>query len=265
MLCKVFMAPLWLIQISYDFQMDKILLFFMIISHCSSLENIHLGLTGFYTNYAPPYQIYKLGSAMHIALDTIKQNSSILKNVTLTFEFADDGCREKTSLGALVTLVRDHHIDAVIGPCCSGSGMGIGKLSSYWNIPVVAYSGTIDELSDKKIYDTYSRVVSIGTTPGFVASSVVDALEWDKLCIYIRNEAYLMHLSEGILRSAKERNITILKPIVPIISSSFNYYQTYDSSDWERARREQRPSMKQLKTFCRGKRLVLKIYDFCTS
>ncbi len=235
---------------------------FVSIIHCSALENIHLGLTGFYAYYAPPYQIYKLGSAMNIALDTIRDNSSILENVTLSYVFADDGCSEKTSLGALVTLVRDHHIDAVIGPSCSGSGRGIGKLSSYWNVPVVAYSGTTGDLSDKTIYDTYSRVVSIGPTGGFVMTAVVEAMDWDKLCIYMRDEAYLLHLRDGIVQSASARNITVLKPILPILTETLHYDQVYDSGYYESSRRKQRPSMKQLKSFCRGKIYILKATMF---
>ena len=74
--------------------------------------NIKLGLTGLDRPYGPPFKMYRLGSAMLIALDAIRNDQNVLENITLSFELQDTGCNEKTALGAVVTLVRDHQVSA---------------------------------------------------------------------------------------------------------------------------------------------------------
>ena len=182
---------------------------------------------------------------MTIALDAIQNNSSILENKTISFTVKDDGCDERRALGMLVTLVKDHNIDAVIGPACSSTGKGIGKLGSYWNIPIIAYSGTSAELSDKTIYDTYSRTRNLGTTGGHIISIIAESMSWNKICTYWRDMANLRHLMEGLQNSVEIRNITILEPVLHLPSSWGNYVKY---------RKAMREDMKRAKGFCRGKR-----------
>ena len=63
-------------------------------------------------------------------------------------------------------MVRDHAVDAIIGPACSSSGLGVGRLASQWNVPVVTYGGSTALLSDKSVFTTYSRTMPQTATTG---------------------------------------------------------------------------------------------------
>ncbi len=207
-------------------------------------ESIHLGLMGFNTQFAPPYQLFRLGAGMTIALEDFESNKNVSGNLTFTYTVKDDGCDERRALGEMVSLVKDYSIDAVIGPACSSSGRGIGKLGSYWNIPIIAYSGSSNDLSDKTIFDTYSRTRGIGTIGGYVTSVIAKSMSWNKVCVHWREQAYLRHLMEGLKNSADERNISVLEPILHLPNSWGN---------WVNYRTAVRQMIKQTKDFCRGK------------
>ena len=110
-----------------------------------------LGFTGYYKRWAPPFQLFKLGSAFLIALDKINTNETILPNYTVNYVLGDDDCARKKALGNFVTLAKDKGIIACIGPACSGSASIAGYLASYWNIPMIGYGGTDALLSDKLV------------------------------------------------------------------------------------------------------------------
>ena len=57
-----------------------------------------LGISGYTTRRAPPFQIYKIFSAMPIALETIRANNSVLPNCTLDYVFDDDHCSENKAI-----------------------------------------------------------------------------------------------------------------------------------------------------------------------
>ncbi len=75
-------------------------------------DDIKLGFAGLNRRYGPPFRIYRLGSAMLIGLDAIRNDQNILENVSLSFELQDSGCNEKIALGAVVTLVQKHQVSA---------------------------------------------------------------------------------------------------------------------------------------------------------
>ena len=208
--------------------------FLLVFWRIESSENIHLGVTGFSFRWGPPFQIYKLGSGAAIAIDAINNDEAILHNYTITYTLEDTGCNEKKALDAVVTLVRDHAIDAIIGPACSSSGMGAGKLGSQWNIPVIAYSGTSQELSDKSVYDTLSRTTGVSYIAGQGVASLVEVLGWTKTCTYFNNQGHLINIELGLADALIKRNITLTEPVF----------------SW--SPQEMRESLSRMKMSCRG-------------
>ena len=60
-----------------------------------------------------------------------------------------------------MTGVQEDHVDAVIGAACSSSSVALSYLATAWNIPVVGYTPTTGELSNKAVFNTMVR--STGT------------------------------------------------------------------------------------------------------
>ena len=133
------------------FVLSKVFIYTMAESNYGQNETILIGFTGFYQLYAPPFQLYKLGSAFLIAQDRINKDETILPNHEVKYVLHDDGCEAKKGIGKFVTLVKDEGVIALIGPSCSGAAEIIGYLASQWNVPLIAYGGTATLLSNKKV------------------------------------------------------------------------------------------------------------------
>ena len=83
-------------------------------------------------------------------------------------------------------------------------------MTSQWNIPTVAYGTTKTILSNKEIYDTYSRLVGLTANFGFVSLQVANFENWMRICILIINQPgnHFEYALDAINR--KETNITIM-------------------------------------------------------
>ena len=128
-----------------------ILLFELFLHGAAGDDTILVALSGYYQLYAPPFQLFKLGSGFVIAQDKINSNNTILPNHTIKYVLGDDGCTRKKAIGEFITLVKDKGVIAMIGPACSRSAEVIGYLASQWNVPIIAYGGVASQLSDKEV------------------------------------------------------------------------------------------------------------------
>ena len=210
--------------------------------NCST---ILLGFTGFHTLIGPPFQVFKIGSALQIALDTIHTNESILFNKTLGYVFDDSGCSEKKGIDSVVTLVRDYHVDAIVGPACTYSAVGVGKLASQWNVPVVAYGGSSARLSDKFIFTSYSRTVPLTSEIGSAIAWLSEFLAWKTLCVYeIEGQTHFGHIIDGLEKYLPQINGTLVKPFFQFKTSQVD---------------EHNEIVNEMKSKCRGK-----LYEFVT-
>ena len=130
----------------------SVILLFELLHHGTAGDDTILAaFSGYYKLYAPPFQMFKLGSGFVIAQDKINSNNTILPNHTIKYVLSDDGCTRKKAIGEFVTLVKDEGVIAMIGPACSGSAEIVGYLASQWNVPIIGYGGVASQLSDKEV------------------------------------------------------------------------------------------------------------------
>ena len=72
-------------------------------------------------------------------------------------------CSSKRGLESFVEIHNEiPQLVSLIGPICEYATTVVGLLASQWNVPIISYSGSTSVVSDKKVYDTFSR--TIGTT-----------------------------------------------------------------------------------------------------
>ncbi len=129
--------------------------------------------------------------------------------------------------------------------------MGAGKLGSLWNIPVIAYQGTSELLSDKKTFDTFTRTVSLGTIGGHVAGTLAVYLLWDQMCVFYKDTGHLATLRRGMAEAAKQKNITISEFLMKVIQDQEKRWTMF------------KELMKECKKQCRGKCLAILAFLFC--
>ena len=204
-------------------------------------KTLLMGLSGYYARRAPPFQIYKLFAGLSIALDTIQANESILENYTLNYVFEDDRCNENQAIDTIVKLVRDHDVDVIIGPGCSPACRGGGRLASVWNVPMIAYGGTDEVLSDKNTYSTFLRTVGLTSVAAQVIRQLPKVFKWERLCVYsISTAGHIQYVVSGLKNAPSTDNVTYVDPF-------FTFDRAIEQT------KEHRRILDAMKSMCRGK------------
>ena len=207
-------------------------------------KTLLMGLSGYYARRSPPFQIYKLFAGLPIALDTIRANDSILENYTLNYVFEDDRCNENQAIDTVVKLVRDHDVDVIIGPGCSPAGRGAGRLASVWNVPMIAYGGSDEVLSDKNTYSTFLRTVGLTSVAAQVIRQLPKVFKWERLCVYsISSASHMQYAVSGLKNAPSTDNVTYV-----------DLFFTFDRTTEQR--KEHRRVLDAMKSKCRGKTAV---------
>ena len=141
-------------------------------------SSLIIGLLGLYKMFGPPFQLWSMGSALTIAFEEVNQNNTILPKHTLKFLVEYDNCNPATGLDAMIRLVQQDKIDAIIGPACSGSALTLAYLGSSWNVPMIGYAGRNPSLTNKEEYPTYIRSISSLSHMGDVIRGICIYYGW---------------------------------------------------------------------------------------
>ncbi len=103
-----------------------------------------------------------------------KTNTNMLNNITLGLEIRDDCWETSIALEETIDIIKDtisgangntenfeaaNKIWAVVGPGGSSVSINVQNLLQLFDIPHIGYSATIADLSNKKMYKTFLRVV----------------------------------------------------------------------------------------------------------
>lgn len=104
----------------------------------------------------------KSASAAVMAIDDINNDTNLLPNERLMLEVWDDKCDAHASVGGTAEFHygvynNKQGVDAYIGPHCSDGCIPAGLLAAYFNKPMIAYSCSGQDLSNKVLYPTFAR------------------------------------------------------------------------------------------------------------
>ena len=143
-----------------------------------------LGLMGLYSRtliIGPPWNLRIMGSAFTIALDEINSNSTLLPDHKLTYVLGMSDCDAKYALDSFITLQNFTNPVGWIGPVCEFATEVVGLLASQWNTPIVSYSGPTSKVSDKKVYDTFSRTIGTSKSMADCIIRVLEKYNWNHI------------------------------------------------------------------------------------
>ncbi|XP_063290909.1 guanylate cyclase 2G-like [Pelobates fuscus] len=137
-------------------------------------------------NFSYPFSAQRLGSAIQLAIDTINKDwgPSFLGNYTLDFVYADCSCNAKTSLSVFINQFQNQQISALLGPVCPESAEVTGLLVSSWNIPMFGFVSQTQKLDDRRIYDTYIKVVSPLQRISEVLVKTLKYFNWNYIALF---------------------------------------------------------------------------------
>lgn len=137
-----------------------LLLFCTFTGQCSAIKNLTIGLFVPWTNW-PAGQ--RLASAAPIAIDQINADRTILPDYHIDFTWKDCGCDKVMSAGGTVEFIKSNY-SVIIGPYCSDGCKPSGLIAGYYKVPMLTYSCSTPDLSDKTDYPTTARTLAYART-----------------------------------------------------------------------------------------------------
>lgn len=109
-------------------------------------------------------------------------------------------------------------VDVFIGPSCSSACLSGGKVSTYKKIPMISYSCSSIELSNKEIYPYFARTKPYARgskewTPKFFVG-IMKFNKWKKACLVERQSDIYIPLAAATREYFLKNDIEILHRVV---------------------------------------------------
>ena len=147
------------------------------------------------------------------AFDDVNNDTSILPGVELKYILANADCNSQMGVGAAVDLF-NANVKAFIGPPCSKSCLSAGLLSTNKKIPMVSFSCSSLELSNKDNYPYFARTkpfARAGRWAPKAFSTLVDYFKWKRMCVIERLHEIYSPLAEETMKEFRSRNYTVIR------------------------------------------------------
>ena len=140
--------------------------------------------------------------AMLFAIDKVKKNDSIMRNISLGLEVYDSCSSETIALDRALHFVKDRlsvrvkHIAGnpimagVIGPSYSSISVQVARLLRLFQIPQVSFDSTSYELSDKTRFEFFSRTVPHDLYQAKALVDVAKFMNWTYVSIVYSGDSY---------------------------------------------------------------------------
>ena len=160
-------------------------------------------------------------AAMLFAVDRINADKTILPNITLGVQVFDTCRMENKAMDRVLkefvlgTNSDPHastcsselqgHVVGVVGPSTSAAAVYVAKALGIFKIPLISYSATSHELSDKSDYEYFSRTTPPEHFPTRVIAELLEHFNWSYVSVVYTDEPYGRSASENFQKEAKKR------------------------------------------------------------
>ncbi|XP_057309237.1 atrial natriuretic peptide receptor 1-like isoform X2 [Hydractinia symbiolongicarpus] len=160
----------------------------------------------------------KLASAATMAVDDINNSRDLLPNEHLVFDWKDDKCDSQTSVGETAnfhTRVYDGKkgVDVYIGPYCSDGCEPSGLLAAFYDKPMISYSCSAKQLSQKSQYPTFARTASFARTNEvsllLKLVGLMKQFKWDIITLIVSKQPAWHEFGQTIFAEFSKYNKTV--------------------------------------------------------
>ena len=211
----------------------------LLFIHFAVSENIHLGVM------LPTSRdgFSELGRALELAIapaiQHVYNHSRLSRQWNITYTVKDSACHKTIAVGKTYEL---HTADAFIGPACSDSCLSAGLLATYWNKPMISYSCSSVELSNRMFYRTFARTQPFSRTysdetPDILLQSM-KVYNWSRAAIISMEDLVWTPIAISMTKIFQNNNISTPFKGFYVPSSSFSY-STFLSQVKDKARSKQ--------------------------
>ena len=202
----------------------RIFLAFVFI-HLVASETVQIGVL---LPFSLSGQFQGLGKALELSIEPAIQDvytqNILSQDWNITYTITDGGCSKKTAVGRTYEL---SYVDAFIGPACSDACLPAALLTSYWNKPMISYSCSSIELSDRFYYATFARTQPFSRTYSHQTPDILyqtmDFYNWTRAAIIGTEDNVWSPLAISLTQLFQRNNITLPFSGFYVPSSSFSY------------------------------------------
>ena len=185
--------------------------------------------------------------SMTYTIHRINQRDDLLRNITLGYEIRNTCNDEDISLWSMITMTspsgnvdyqhmcplynRGHtsHVFGVIGPPTSTASLFVAKASSIYEVPMISYFATSDELSNKDRFPYFLRSVP---PDKFQVGAIIDLLvyfNWRYIALFYSVDSYGVSGARQLRSMAQSMDICITINLpVPSLPSTTDLQDVVD-------------------------------------
>ncbi|KAL5010593.1 hypothetical protein ScPMuIL_012898 [Solemya velum] len=129
---------------------------------------------------------------VQLAVATVNYDKSLSmlreRGILFNYEIQDTKCDTGEGLFNMVESINSRQgtadeIRAIIGPVCDSVCEPAGRLAGKWNIPMVSYGCAGQELSNRKLYPTFSRTSPTYRNVVFFLEAILKHYSWDRVTL----------------------------------------------------------------------------------
>lgn len=151
----------------------------------------------------------KMASAIVIALDKIKNDTTLLQGHNLTYLLRDSSCRGNLSLAVLSDYYYKENVDVFIGPGCSVGCIPGGLLADHWNQLMISWGCSAGGLSNKQEYPTFVRTAGTHQGLGKFFSIYLAYMKWKRMALMCSTESLFVSYCSGLQVELQANNFTV--------------------------------------------------------
>lgn len=173
--------------------------------------------------YQREKQARVISGALTYAVEQINNDTTLLPNHTLAFNWSDTKASELVGLNKMCHLWSEG-VYAFLGPeiYCGVAA----RLSAAWNIPMISYKCANHEVSNKTLYPTFARTFPPANQVTKFIVSLLLAHNWRQFSLVVGSSTRLMEIKAKLIHLCEQFNLTInnittyTEPYIPVLRMS---------------------------------------------
>ena len=174
-------------------------------------EEITVGLL--HPGFSKAFKLNNIKAGIVKVFEDINNRTDILNNTKFNFILGDSFCDITYAIGAAVDLY-NAKVKAFIGPACSRGCVITGLLSTNKHIPMVSYSCSSLELSNKDDYPFFARTKPFARTGPWSPRTFIainQMLKWRHVCLIERVHEIYTLITEKTREEFLAQNYTVYR------------------------------------------------------
>ncbi|XP_077989916.1 gamma-aminobutyric acid type B receptor subunit 2-like [Glandiceps talaboti] len=170
------------------------------VGHVQGNAKTNLTLLGFVPVQIPSggWSAGGMIPAIDMALDDVNNNSDILTNYELRWQWEDDKCNPGYATYLLSELVHKKPQKlAILGGGCSIATAPVAAYSHYYNLVQLSYSTASPQFSDKSTYPLFSRTQLSELASNGVRLAILKHFKWQRVTLLYEDAIFFVQEKDG--------------------------------------------------------------------